>query len=433
MKKYKIITLGCKVNTYESNAIAEKLINEGYCEAKSDEQADIVIINTCSVTHVSDAKSRQMIRRAIKNNPSARIGIMGCYAQMASNEISKIAGVNVIVGTNNRDKLLPYLFENLNTNKQIIDIKEYSNKDGYEKLKLSSYEDNTRAFIKVQDGCNNFCSYCIIPYARGRLRSRELKDILEETKVLVANGYKEIVLTGIHTGAYGLDSGKFRLVDVIEAMIRENPNLPRIRISSIEIVEIDDKLLDIIANSKVVVDHLHIPLQSGCDKILRLMNRRYDTNKFLEIVTKIRKVIPNIALTTDVIVGFPQETEEDFNETMEFIKKVNFSEIHVFPFSPRSGTPAANMKEQVSPKIKKERVEKLLNLSKELHLKYMEKFIGKELEVLFEEKSPTSNWVFGKSSNYLKVYCKGDEKLLNQIKRVRVDRILDNHAISTII
>lgn len=433
MKKYKIITLGCKVNTYESNAIAEKLINDGFIEAKSDEQADIVVINTCSVTHVSDAKSRQMIRRAIKNNPNAKIGVMGCYAQMASNEISKINGVDVVVGTNNRDKLISYLYENISTNKQIVDIKEYSKKDGYEKLKLSSYEDNTRAFIKVQDGCNNFCSYCIIPYARGRLRSRELKDILEETKTLVNNGYKEIVLTGIHTGAYGLDEGEFRLVDVIEAMIKENSELPRIRISSIEIVEIDNRLLDIIANSNVVVDHLHIPLQSGCDKILKLMNRRYNTNKFLEIVNKIREVVPNIALTTDVIVGFPQESEEDFNETVEFIKKVNFSEIHVFPYSPRGGTPAANMKGQVSPKIKKERVEVLLNLSKELHLKYMEKFIGKELEVLFEEKDSNSNWVYGKSSNYLKIYCKGDEKLLNQIKRVRIDRILDNHAISTII
>lgn len=431
MKKYKIVTLGCKVNTYESNVIAEKLMKDGFVEAKKNEEADIVIINTCSVTHVSDAKSRQMIRKAIKNNPKAKVGVMGCYAQMASKEISEIAGVNVIVGTSNRESLLPHLYQN--SDEQIIDIKEYSSKDNYEKLSLSSYEDNTRAFIKVQDGCNNFCSYCIIPYARGRLRSRDLNDILQETKKLVDNGYQEIVLTGIHTGAYGLDGGNLRLVDVIKAMIKENPSLRRIRISSIEIVEIDDELLNIIANSHVVVDHLHIPLQSGCDKILKLMNRRYDCAKFLEIVNKIRNVVPNIALTTDVIVGFPGESEVDFNETVEFIKKVNFSEIHVFPYSPRSGTPASKMKEQVHPNIKKSRVEILLNLSKELHYKYMEQFIGKELEVLFEEKDKSSNWIQGKSSNYLKIYAKGDESLLNKIVRVRIDRILDNHAISIII
>ena len=431
MKKYKIVTLGCKVNTYESNVIAEKLIKDGYIEAKKDEAADIVIINTCSVTHVSDAKSRQMIRKAIKNNPNAKIGVMGCYAQMASKEISEIEGVDVIVGTSNRESLLPHLYEN--SNDQIVDIKEYSSKNHYEKLSLSSYEDNTRAFIKVQDGCNNFCSYCIIPYARGRLRSRNLNDILQETKKLVDNGYQEIVLTGIHTGAYGLDEGDIRLVDVIKAMIRENPSLPRIRISSIEIVEIDEELLNIIASSKVVVDHLHIPLQSGCDKILKLMNRRYDCNKFLEIVDKIRNVVPLIALTTDVIVGFPQESEEDFNETVDFIKKVNFSEIHVFPYSPRSGTPAAKMEGQVHPNIKKQRVEILLNLSKELHHKYMEQFVGKEVEVLFEEKDKTSNWIQGKSSNYLKIYAKGDETLLNKIVKVKIDRILDNHAISIII
>lgn len=430
MKKYKIITLGCKVNTYESNAIAEKLIKEGYVEASKDEAADIVIINTCSVTHVSDAKSRQMIRRAIKNNPNAKIGVMGCYAQMASKEISKIEGVDVIVGTNNRDKLLPYI---LNNDKQVIDIQDYNKKDAYERLSLSSYEDNTRAFIKIQDGCNNFCSYCIIPYARGRLRSRNLIDILDEVKKIVNNGYKEIVLTGIHTGAYGLDEGDLRLVDVIKAIIKENPSLPRIRISSIEIVEIDDELIKIIAESKVVVDHLHIPLQSGCDKILKLMNRRYDTKTFLDIVNKIRKFVPHIALTTDVIVGFPEETDNDFNETVEFIKKVNFSEIHVFPYSPRSGTPAAIMKNQVAPQIKKHRVDVLLELSKKLHLKYMETFLNKEVEVLFEEKDSNTNWYHGKSSNYLKIRVKSNENLINKIKTVRIERILDNNCISFII
>ena len=430
MKKYKIITLGCKVNTYESNAIAEKLIKEGYEEASKDETADIVIINTCSVTHVSDAKSRQMIRRAIKNNPNAKIGVMGCYAQMASKEISKIEGVDVIVGTNNRDKLLPYI---LNNDKQVIDIQDYNKKDAYERLSLSSYEDNTRAFIKIQDGCNNFCSYCIIPYARGRLRSRNLIDILDEVKKIVNNGYKEIVLTGIHTGAYGLDEGDLRLVDVIKAIIKENPSLPRIRISSIEIVEIDDDLIKIIAESKVVVDHLHIPLQSGCDKILKLMNRRYDTKTFLDIVNKIRKFVPHIALTTDVIVGFPEETDNDFNETVEFIKKVNFSEIHVFPYSPRSGTPAAIMKNQVAPQIKKHRVDVLLELSKKLHQNYMELFLNKEVEVLFEEKDSNTNWYHGKSSNYLKIRVKSNENLINKIKTVRIERILDNNCISFII
>ena len=420
MKKFKIFTLGCKVNAYESEALAQLFLKEGYIDGKdySNEEIDVVTLNTCSVTSVSDQKSRQHIRRLVKDYPNAVIVVMGCYSQMSSQFVSTIEGVSVVVGTNNRH-LIPSLVEKYLEERKVINIVEDSKRDfSYESLNLSSYSENTRAYLKIQDGCNNFCSYCIIPYARGQLRSRPKNEILEEVSRLVENGFKEIVLTGIHTGKYGEDFDNYHFSDLLKDLLNLKPTVERLRISSIEQGEINDEILDLLVNDKIIANHFHIPLQSGCDSVLRRMNRKYLTDEFYEKLCKIRRIKPDIAITTDVIVGFPGETEEEFKETYEFIKKCEFASLHVFPFSARSGTPAARMSNQIDPMVKKERVRTLLALSSQLQNKYQSQFIGKELEVLFEEYDEKSNTYRGHSSNYILVHQESDENLCKKMKKV---------------
>ena len=425
--KFTILTLGCKVNAYESSAMKEILLENGYCEAKDDEISDVAIINTCSVTHVSDAKSRQMIRKMIKLNPNCIIAVVGCYSQMFSDIVKEIEGVNIVIGTKYRNQIY-YLIEEYKKNKkQIVKVDAYDPKQSFENMNVTPFLEKTRAFLKIQDGCNNFCTYCIIPYARGPQRSRDKEDIFNEVYDLLKKGYKEIVLTGIHTGSYGFENKVYRLSDLIEDLINKFDNLKRIRISSIEVIEIDDKLIDLISRSKVIVDHLHMPLQAGSDEILKLMNRHYDINYFINKVNDIRKKVPDIAITTDVIVGFPNETDELFKTTVENIKKINFSQLHVFPYSPRKGTIAASMKNQIDPKVKKERVQELLNLSRKLQGAYIEKFIGKELSVIFETIDSNGNLV-GHSSNYIKVIAKGNIEDINVIKNVKITSFLDGQA-----
>ena len=425
--KFTILTLGCKVNAYESSAMKEILLENGYCEAKDDEISDVAIINTCSVTHVSDAKSRQMIRKMIKLNPNCIIAVVGCYSQMFSDIVKEIEGVNIVIGTKYRNQIY-YLIEEYKKNKkQIVKVDAYDPKQSFENMNVTPFLEKTRAFLKIQDGCNNFCTYCIIPYARGPQRSRDKEDIFNEVYDLLKKGYKEIVLTGIHTGSYGFENKEYRLSDLIEDLINKFDNLKRIRISSIEVIEIDDKLIDLISRSKVIVDHLHMPLQAGSDEILKLMNRHYDINYFINKVNDIRKKVPDIAITTDVIVGFPNETDELFKTTVENIKKINFSQLHVFPYSPRKGTIAATMKNQIDPKVKKERVQELLNLSRKLQGAYIEKFIGKELSVIFETIDSNGNLV-GHSSNYIKVIAKGNIEDINVIKNVKITSFLDGQA-----
>ena len=425
--KFTILTLGCKVNAYESSAMKEILLENGYCEAKDDEISDVAIINTCSVTHVSDAKSRQMIRKMIKLNPNCIIAVVGCYSQMFSDVVKEIEGVNIVIGTKYRNQICNLIEEYKKNKKQIVKVDAYDPKQSFENMNVTPFLEKTRAYLKIQDGCNNFCTYCIIPYARGPQRSRDKEDIFNEVNDLLKKGYKEIVLTGIHTGSYGFENKVYRLSDLIEDLINKFDNLKRIRISSIEVIEIDDKLIDLISRSKVIVDHLHMPLQAGSDEILKLMNRHYDINYFINKVNDIRKKVPDIAITTDVIVGFPNETDELFKTTLENIKKINFSQLHVFPYSPRKGTIAATMKNQVDPKVKKERVQELLNLSRKLQGAYIEKFIGKELSVIFETMDSNGNLV-GHSSNYIKVIAKGNPKDINVIKNVKITSFLDGQA-----
>ena len=413
--KFYIYTLGCKVNSYESRIMTEDLINAGYVEEKDNNiPADIYIINTCSVTNTADSKSLKLIRQAIKKNKDAIIVVCGCLAQ-AKPETVNIEGVDIVIGNKNKSKVSEYINEYVKNKNKKTDIYDISNVE-FETMKLNNF-DKTRAFIKIQDGCNNFCAYCIIPYTRGSVRSKPREDILNEIDHLTLNGHKEIVLTGIHTGNYGSEFDNYDFADLLNEIVKIK-KLSRIRISSIEITELNDRVLEIIKDNNVLVDHLHIPLQSGSDEILKLMNRKYDTKYFIEKINKIRKIRPDISITTDVIVGFPNETDKNFNETIETIKKVDFSKLHVFPYSKREGTKAATMEGQVKEEVKKQRVMELLKLSKELENKYMNKFIGKTLTFIPEVYK--DGYLIGHTGNYLLIKLKGCEELLHKEVSVKL-------------
>lgn len=417
MKTIAFHTLGCKVNTYESNAML-KIFNEaGYQEVDFKEIADVYVINTCTVTNTGDSKSRQMIRKAIRKNPQATVCVVGCYSQIAPEEIEQIEGVGVVLGTQHRKDIVKYVDEYLKTGKPVIKVDNVMNLKKFEDLNIDRFK-NTRAFLKIQDGCNNFCTYCIIPYARGRVRSRDKDSVLNQAKTLVANGYVEIVLTGIHTAGYGEDLDNYSFYDLLVDLVKID-GLKRLRISSIETSQINDEIINLIGSNDIIVDHLHIPLQSGCDATLKRMNRKYTTSQYLEKINKIRNYLPNIAFTTDVIVGFPGESDEEFEETYNFIKEVNYSELHVFPYSPRRNTPAAKMKDQVDDKIKHERVNRLLELSKKLNRDFALKQIGKILKVLFEKRD--GDYLVGHASDYLKVKVKTTDNLIGEIVEVKIN------------
>ena len=384
MKTVAFHTLGCKVNTYESNAMLKIFNDAGYQEVDFKQIADVYVINTCTVTNTGDSKSRQMIRKAIRKNPQATICVVGCYSQIAPEEIEQIEGVGVVLGTQYRQNIVEYVNEYLKTGKMVVKVDNIMNLKKFEDLNIDRFK-NTRAFLKIQDGCNNFCTYCIIPYARGRVRSRSKDSVLNQASRLVANGYVEIVLTGIHTAGYGEDLEDYSFYDLLVDLVKIE-GLKRLRISSIETSQISDEIIDLIGSNEIIVDHLHVPLQAGCDETLKRMNRKYTTNQYLEKINKIRSYLPNIACTTDVIVGFPGETDEEFDKTYDFIKKVNYSELHVFPYSPRKNTPAAKMPNQVNDHIRHDRANRLLALSKELNRDFALKQIGKSLKVLFEKR-----------------------------------------------
>ena len=413
--KFYIYTLGCKVNSYESRIMTEDLINAGYVEEKDNNiPADIYIINTCSVTNTADSKSLKLIRQAIKKNKDAIIVVCGCLAQVKPETVN-LEGVDIVIGNKNKSKVSEYINEYVKNKNKKTDIYDISNVE-FETMQLNNF-DKTRAFIKIQDGCNNFCAYCIIPYTRGSVRSKPREDILNEIDHLTLNGHKEIVLTGIHTGNYGSEFDNYDFADLLNEIVKIK-KLSRIRISSIEITELNDRVLEIIKNNNVLVDHLHIPLQSGSDEILKLMNRKYDTKYFIEKINKIRKIRPDISITTDVIVGFPNETDKNFNETIETIKKVDFSKLHVFPYSKREGTKAATMEGQIKEEVKKQRVMELLKLSKELENKYMNKFIGKTLTFIPEVYK--DGYLIGHTGNYLLIKLKGCEELLHKEVSVKL-------------
>lgn len=412
----KFISLGCKVNSYENNALKELFLVNGF---KENDKNDIIVINTCSVTSVADQKSRQIIRRERRNNPNAIICVMGCYSQKNADYIKNECGADIIVGTSNRNKIVDFVKEFIKDKKQIVCVDEDSRKFKYESFGTIAIPNSTRAYVKIEDGCNNFCSYCIIPYTRGKARSRDKDEIIKEISTLVEKGFKEIVLTGIHTAHYGLDNNSCSFSDLVEEICKI-PNIYRLRISSIEESEIDDKFLELLAKYPCIANHLHIPLQSGSKTVLKRMCRKYNIEDYINKINKITKILPNISITTDVIVGFPGESEEEFEETYNFIKKVNFAELHVFPFSARKGTKAYDMPNQVKPEIKAERVKKLIKLSNELHSKYLEKFKGQDLEVILEERNKTTGLLSGFTSNYLKLEIDLPDEYIGKIYKIKV-------------
>ena len=420
MKKFSIETLGCKVNQYESEAL-EKLFEEsGYEKALKDEKADVYVINTCTVTGQAASKSRQQINRAKRENPDAQIAVVGCYSQVSPEDIKKL-DVDVIIGTKDRARVLDLLEESKRLGTTISIVDNIKHNQEFDELEFTTERDMTRAYLKIQEGCNMFCSYCIIPYARGPISSRDMNNIIEETRKLGQSGFKEIVLTGIHVESYGKDKGKdyYRLIDVVEK-VSEIDGVERIRLSSVEPRIITDEFMQRYKDTKKACDHFHLSLQSGSDDILNAMNRKYTTSEYKEKVDLIRKYMPDAGITTDIIVGFPGETEEMFKETMEFVDKIEFSKIHVFPFSRREGTPAYNFKNQVEGPIKKKRAHLLADKEEKIANDFLDSFIGKTLEVLFEEESSRAVTTEGYSTNYLRVSVPKDDELINQIRNVKI-------------
>ena len=391
--KVGICSLGCKVNIYESELVTNILKNNNYTVVDFEDKADIYIINTCSVTNESDKKSRKMINRAKKNNPAAIIIVMGCYSQVNAEDID----VDIVLGNKDKSKIVEIIEGYIKTKQKKKIIYDLTKVD-FEKMEITNFDSHTRAFVKIQDGCNAFCSYCIIPYVRGRVRSKDPEDVIKEVTTLVEKGYKEIVLTGIHTGRYGTDINT-NLEELLNKLVNI-PNMYRIRLSSIEINEITPGIKELLKENKVMAKHLHIPLQSGSNKILKLMNRRYNKEEFLSMVDNL-KDIPDISLTTDLIVGFPNEGEEEFNETIDTLKKIGFTKIHTFPYSKRKGTPAATMDNQVSPEEKKRRVHRILDLSNKYEHNFYESKIGKIYDGVVEVHSNGTTIVH--TSNFIPV------------------------------
>lgn len=430
MKTFAVITLGCKVNYYDSEAVIKLLTDANYKFVDSNESADIYIINTCSVTNLSDRKSRQMLHRARKKNKNAIIIAMGCYAQISSNEIIKSGLADLIVGTNNRKEILD-LIKKHDTDKKNATQFDLRHEKKFEEMDTTNKNDRVRAFIKIQEGCNEFCSYCIIPYARGKSRSRNFYKIYEQAKNLCENGFKEIILTGINVSAYGKDlDSDFNLSDIIEKL-HEIKNLERIRLSSIEPNLINDEFLTKIKSLPKLCPHFHMSLQNGSDKILHAMNRKYTSKEYFAATEKLKNIFENISLTTDIIVGFPGETDNDFKQTCDFAKQIGFSKIHVFPFSPRKNTRAYNFSNKIDGSVKKIRTAELISLSQELSNQYIKKFIGKKLSLLVEEKS--NNKFIGYTENYIKVATKNHHNLINKIVEVNITGVNNNYALGKII
>lgn len=420
VKKVAFCSLGCKVNQYETNAMAQKFIKHGYEVVEFDEYADVYIVNTCTVTNVADRKSRQMLRRAKEINKDATLVACGCYAQVAKEELKKIPEIDLIIGNNEKNDIIQ-IVENHIAQKGAEDlVSDVMYKLDYVELGTTTYTEKTRAVIKVQDGCDRFCSYCLIPYARGHIRSRKIENVIEEIKKVVEEGINEVVITGIHIASYGRDfkGENIGLIDLLEE-INKIQGLHRIRLGSIEPTIITDEFVERLSKLDKICDHFHLSLQSGCTETLKRMNRRYTTEEFRDVTKRLRSKFPNAALTTDIIVGFPGETDDEFNTTYEFLKEIAFYKMHIFKYSQRKGTKAAVMPNQIDGKIKEERSKKLIELSNENEYNYNKKYIGKQVEVLFEERE--GEYLKGHTTNYIVVKHKTDkDDLINKIAKVTV-------------
>ena len=425
------VTLGCKVNQFESEVMEGLFKEAGYDIVEHSQPADVYVINTCSVTSLGDKKSRQLIRRVQRQNPDAIIAVTGCYAQIAPEQIKAIEGVRVVLGTANRRRIVEYVEQAIYQNGKIIDgVTDIMKVREFEDIPILDMPTRTRAFLKIQEGCTNFCSYCIIPFTRGPLRSRPLGSVRREAEKLLANGFKEIVFTGIHLGAYGRDfKDGTSLADAARAVL-DLPGLRRLRLSSLESIELSDELLTLLRDNPRFSHHLHLPLQAGSDYVLKRMNRHYDREEFSRLLTRVREAVPGLSVSTDVIVGFPGETEEMFAESLEYIRSLKFSRMHVFPYSPRTGTPAAEMPDQVPEPVKKERVHRLQAVAGEMAGEYCQSYLGTVQRVLLE--TDTQGEKDGLTDTYIRVYT-NDEAELGEIYDVRLERLYKDGIYGTII
>ena len=419
-KKIAFITLGCKVNLYDTEAMAELFTEKGYEVVDFEEYADVYLINTCTVTNLGDKKSRQMIRRAKRINPNSVVVATGCYAQVASEEVAKIEGINIVIGTKNRSEIVETVENYVTENGVVNNVSDIMGEKEFEPLQISRLTNRTRAYIKIQEGCNRYCTYCIIPYARGPIRSRKPEEVVEEVKKLAENGFKEVVLTGIHVASYGLDLGNITLADIIEK-VHSVDGIERIRFSSMEPLAIDNEFVARMSKLPKVCDHYHLSLQSGCNRTLKRMNRKYNAEQYAEACERLRNAFPNVAITTDIIVGFPYETEEDFKESLAFAERMKLDKIHTFPYSPKKGTPAAKMKNQISGDVKSQRSKEMIALSDKMNIDFLNNNIGKTVPVLFEDME--NGFWQGHTTNYIKVLAKSDENLNNKIVDVKLDKI----------
>ncbi len=425
MKKVAFITLGCKVNQYETNAMIQKFIEKKYEIVKHTEKADIYIVNTCTVTNMSDRKSRQMLRRVKEQNQESIIVACGCYAQVAKEELEKIDEIDIVLGNNEKTEIVKHIEEYIKKSKKKVEIEDVMKEKEYKEFGNITYTEKTRAVIKIQDGCDRFCSYCIIPYARGRVRSRKPKSIISEIKKIAKKDIKEVVITGIHIASYGKDFKEhYELIDLLEE-INKIEGIERIRLGSIEPLLITETFIKRLKNLDKICHQFHLSLQSGCDNTLKRMNRRYTTQEFRKITQLLKQTYQDVNLTTDIIVGFPGETEEEFNITYQFLKEIKFYKMHVFKYSQRKGTKAATMPNQVSGEIKEQRIQKLIELSNQNEREYNEMYIGKQVEVLFEEEK--EGIYKGHTSNYIQVYYKSSENLENIIKKVTCKKAFNEY------
>ena len=434
-KDIAFITLGCKVNQYETNAMIQKFIEKGYNLVEHTEKADIYIINTCTVTNMSDRKSRQMLRRVKDLNPHAIVVACGCYAQVAKEELKKISEIDLILGNNEKKEIVQYIEQYIKENHKIQNTEDVMQTKEFVDFGDVTYTEKTRAVIKVQDGCDRFCSYCIIPYARGRVRSRKPESVISEIKNITKQGIKEVVITGIHVASYGKDfKEEYRLIDLLEE-INNIKGIERIRLGSIEPLLIDKEFITRLKKLEKICHHFHLSLQSGCDETLKRMNRRYTTEEFEDIVNSLRKAYNDVVLTTDIIVGFPGESEEEFNKTYEFLKKIKFYKMHVFKYSQRKGTKAASMEKQIDGNIKENRSQKLIELSDENEKEYNKSYIGEEVEVLFEEKK--DGFYKGHTKNYILIYLpekdipkKIQEEIKDKVINVKCEKAEENYILA---
>ncbi len=420
MPKVALTTLGCKVNQFETETMEGLFKKQGYEIVPFTEAADFYVINTCSVTSLGEKKSRQLIRRAKRQNEQAIIAVTGCYSQVAPEEIKAIDGVRVVLGTKERAHIVDYVEQAAREDGILDEVTDIMQADAFEDIPLYDVPQRTRAFLKIQEGCSNFCSYCIIPYARGPLRSRHPDSVLQEARKLVDMGFKEIVLTGIHLGAYGRDLGEeVTLADAARAVL-SIPELRRLRLGSLESIELSQELFQLLREDERFAKHLHLPLQAGSDEILHAMNRHYDTARFAELIDTVEASVPGIAMSTDIIVGFPGETEDMFQRSLDFVAKMNFARMHVFPYSKRKGTPAATMPDQVPEPVKKERVHRMQQLADKKAAEFHAGFLGRTMNVLFETEH--KGITDGLTGNYIRVYT--DAPVVSgEIYAVKLERL----------